>query len=82
LTASACLVKFAGFSVRPTDPTRPIATPSGGNQQKVVVARWMEADVRLQILEEPTIGVDIGWYTGGQQVVASLPESFANVARE
>jgi len=42
----------------------------------------MEADVRLQILEEPTIGVDIGWYTGGQQVVASLPQSFANVARE
>ncbi len=33
---------LARFSVRPPDPTRVIATFSGGNQQKVVVARWME----------------------------------------
>jgi ribose transport system ATP-binding protein len=48
------------FSVRPDDPERVIATLSGGNQQKVVVARWMEADIRLLVLEEPTIGVDVG----------------------
>jgi ribose transport system ATP-binding protein len=56
----ACRMALAKFSVRPPDSTRPIATLSGGNQQKVVVARWMEADARLLILEEPTIGVDIG----------------------
>jgi ribose transport system ATP-binding protein len=48
------------YAVRPRDPERVIATLSGGNQQKVVVARWMEAGSRLLILEEPTYGVDVG----------------------
>jgi ribose transport system ATP-binding protein len=48
------------FSVRPAQTRRAIATLSGGNQQKVVVARWMEAKVQLLVLEEPTIGIDVG----------------------
>jgi ribose transport system ATP-binding protein len=48
------------FSIKAEGPEQPVATLSGGNQQKVVVARWMEAEVKLLILEEPTIGVDVG----------------------
>jgi ribose transport system ATP-binding protein len=55
-----CLRVLTRFSVRPRDPERVIATLSGGNQQKVIVARWMEAGSRLLVLEEPTFGVDVG----------------------
>jgi ribose transport system ATP-binding protein len=58
LAASRAVLKR--FSVKPQDPEAVVATLSGGNQQKVVVARWMEAKVRLLVLEEPTIGVDVG----------------------
>lgn len=125
------------YDVRPPDPSRSIATLGGGNQQKVILARWLEGSVRLLILEQPTIGVDVGisqvlavglqgsglpwplvvvlilalgafvglcngilvtvvgidsfiatlgtgnvllglnqWYTGGHQVIASMPDSF------
>jgi ribose transport system ATP-binding protein len=48
------------FSIKAANVEEPTATLSGGNQQRVVIARWMEAHVRLLVLEEPTIGVDVG----------------------
>jgi ribose transport system ATP-binding protein len=51
---------LARFDVRPADPERDIATLSGGNQQKVVLARWAGQGYRVLVLEDPTIGVDFG----------------------
>ncbi|CAE6713717.1 sugar ABC transporter ATP-binding protein [Paraburkholderia nemoris] len=48
------------FSVRPNDPASAVENLSGGNQQKVVMARWLQIATRLLILEEPTAGVDVG----------------------
>lgn len=48
------------FSVRPRDSEAPIGTLSGGNQQKVMVGRWLRGNLRLLILEEPTASVDVG----------------------
>jgi len=55
-----CVVAGARMSLRPNDPRRPVETLSGGNQQKVVLARWIGIATRLLILEEPTAGVDVG----------------------
>jgi ribose transport system ATP-binding protein len=48
------------FDIRPTGPERAIHTLSGGNQQKVVLARWLTESCSLMVLEEPTTGVDVG----------------------
>ena len=48
------------YNIRPADPERSISTLSGGNQQKVVLARSLERGARLLVLEEPTAGVDVG----------------------
>jgi ribose transport system ATP-binding protein len=47
-------------NLRPNAPDLPIEALSGGNQQKVVVARWLATERRLLIAEDPTAGVDVG----------------------
>jgi ribose transport system ATP-binding protein len=46
--------------LRPNDPALAIEALSGGNQQKVVVGRWLATGRRLLIAEDPTAGVDVG----------------------
>ena len=46
--------------IRMTDPEYPINTLSGGNQQKVIFARWLLPDPEVLILDNPTQGVDVG----------------------
>ena len=48
------------FDIKPPAAAAEVAQLSGGNQQKVVLARWFHLDKPLVVLEEPTAGVDVG----------------------
>ena len=58
--AKRCAHLLKAFDVRPSDPDIRIGLLSGGNQQKVVIAREVEARPKLMLVGQPTRGVDIG----------------------
>jgi ABC-type sugar transport system ATPase subunit len=63
------------FDVRPRNPALDVAKLSGGNQQKVVLARWLSGDPGVIVLDEPTRGVDVG----AKAEIYALVEKFAEV---
>lgn len=58
--------------LRPADIERPMALFSGGNQQKVLFAKALSADLRLLILDEPTVGVDVNARAAIYRLIADL----------
>ena len=71
--------QITALDVRPHDPDRPIRTLSGGNQQKVVLARWLVHGCRVLLLDEPTRGVDVGARAEIYALVRELSASGAAV---
>ena len=63
--------------MRPADPNLLAGNLSGGNQQKVLLARWLATAPELIILDEPTRGIDVGAKADIQRKVAELVASRA-----
>jgi monosaccharide-transporting ATPase len=55
-------------------PDQPVKNLSGGNQQKVILARWLATNPQVLILDEPTRGIDVGAKAEIQKLVLSLAE--------
>jgi ABC-type sugar transport system ATPase subunit len=62
------------LGIRVSSPDQPAGTLSGGNQQKVVIARWIASGVRVLILDDPTRGIDVGAKAEVFRLVAKLAE--------
>jgi galactofuranose transport system ATP-binding protein len=60
------------LDIRPRDPDTLIKNLSGGNQQKVLLARWLITQPALLILDEPTRGIDVGAKAQIQKLVSDL----------
>lgn len=52
------------LSIKTENPDNLVSTLSGGNQQKIVLAKWLEQDPKALILDGPTVGIDIGAKAG------------------
>ncbi|MEV4750760.1 sugar ABC transporter ATP-binding protein [Streptosporangium amethystogenes subsp. fukuiense] len=67
--------KYIGaLRINPPNPEQLVRNLSGGNQQKVLLARWLIVEPRLLILDEPTRGIDVGAKAEIQRLVVSLSD--------
>ncbi|MCP4384445.1 MAG: sugar ABC transporter ATP-binding protein [Hyphomicrobiales bacterium] len=66
---------IADLAVKVGHPDNAISTLSGGNQQRVVLAKWLATEPKLLILDSPTVGVDVGARAGIFRIVRDLADS-------
>jgi simple sugar transport system ATP-binding protein len=60
------------LSIKTPSARLPVSSLSGGNQQRVVLAKWMAANPRVLILNRPTVGIDVGSKPGIHQIIMEL----------
>jgi ribose transport system ATP-binding protein len=67
------------LAVKPDDTEARFSSLSGGNQQKIMIARWLRCGARAYLLEEPTAGVDVGAKTAIYNALRQVASDGAGV---
>ena len=67
--------QVAAVELRPPDTERPAGTLSGGNQQKLVLAKWLLAEAAVLLFDEPTRGVDVATKVELHRIIRSLADA-------
>ncbi len=67
------------LDIRPDNPAMVSRLLSGGNQQKTVLARWLATDAKVFLLDEPTVGVDVGAKVEIYQLIENLAQNGAAI---
>lgn len=67
------------LAVRPADPRMPVGALSGGNQQKVLLGKWLCGEPKLLLLHEPTQGVDVGARVDLERAIGRAAQAGAGV---
>jgi ABC-type sugar transport system ATPase subunit len=76
---AACGAMAGTLRVKTPDLLEPVRNLSGGNQQKVLVGRWLLTSPRILILDEPTRGIDVGAKADIHRLISSLAAAGAAV---
>lgn len=66
---------IAACRIVPNDSAIPVRNLSGGNQQKVAIAKWLIAEPKIVVLDEPTRGIDVGAKVEIRKLIVKLAES-------
>lgn len=70
--AARVAASIGELAIKAGDPANAVSTLSGGNQQRVVLAKWLATEPELLILDCPTVGVDVGARDGIYKVIRNL----------
>jgi ribose transport system ATP-binding protein len=78
-TAASAQSQIAALDIRPPNPAAITRFLSGGNQQKVVLGRWLARKAQVFLLDEPTVGVDVGAKAEIYQLMDKLAQDGAAI---
>ena len=67
------------FEIKPSNPELKCMNLSGGNQQKVVLAKWLQRDLKVLMVDEPTVGIDVGTKSEIYNIMRRMADSGAIV---